>query len=217
MGEGRRLCQYVRRRDERQIGFHPSSLSPHFYFSSFIFSFLFLYSILHPPSCYIFGELVGLFQKFKAQDLPCRLSHSCTILDSEPSTQLATFIMVAKFHNIDRIANIAWIRDKNRLATKQGWFTKFEKRSQQHRPGEEESLAGTDGCHPKTIDHIVPEFYHFQVLSAASLDHQQNHKAWKMQQLVSMAGIPDSKIFVAKTFRIKRVNRVNFQIHDKCA
>ena len=28
---------------------------------------------------------------------------------------------------------------------------------------------------------------------------------------------PDSKIFVAKTFRIKRVNRVNFQIHDKCA
>ena len=28
---------------------------------------------------------------------------------------------------------------------------------------------------------------------------------------------PDSKIFVAKTFRIKRVNRVNFQIRDKCA
>ena len=27
---------------------------------------------------------------------------------------------------------------------------------------------------------------------------------------------PDSKIFVAKTFRIKRVNRVNFQIRDKC-
>ena len=28
---------------------------------------------------------------------------------------------------------------------------------------------------------------------------------------------PDSKIFVAKTFRLKRVNRVNFQIRDKCA
>ena len=28
---------------------------------------------------------------------------------------------------------------------------------------------------------------------------------------------PDSKIFVAKTFRIKRVNRVNFQIRDKYA
>ena len=28
---------------------------------------------------------------------------------------------------------------------------------------------------------------------------------------------PDSKIFVAKTFRIKRVNRVNFQIRDKGA
>ena len=28
---------------------------------------------------------------------------------------------------------------------------------------------------------------------------------------------PDSKIFVAKTFRIKRVNRANFQIRDKCA
>ena len=27
---------------------------------------------------------------------------------------------------------------------------------------------------------------------------------------------PDSKIFVAKTFRIKRVNRDNFQIRDKC-
>ena len=27
---------------------------------------------------------------------------------------------------------------------------------------------------------------------------------------------PDSKIFVAKTFRIKRVNRNNFQIRDKC-
>ena len=28
---------------------------------------------------------------------------------------------------------------------------------------------------------------------------------------------PDTKIFVAKTFRIKRVNRANFQIRDKCA
>ena len=28
---------------------------------------------------------------------------------------------------------------------------------------------------------------------------------------------PDSKIFAAKTFRIKRVKRVNFQIRDKCA
>ena len=28
---------------------------------------------------------------------------------------------------------------------------------------------------------------------------------------------PDSVIFVAKTFRIKRVNRANFQIRDKCA
>ena len=28
---------------------------------------------------------------------------------------------------------------------------------------------------------------------------------------------PDSKIFVAKTFQIKRVNGVNFQIRDKCA
>ena len=28
---------------------------------------------------------------------------------------------------------------------------------------------------------------------------------------------PDSKIFVAKTFRIKGINRVNFQICDKCA
>ena len=28
---------------------------------------------------------------------------------------------------------------------------------------------------------------------------------------------PDSKIFGAKTFRIKRVNRVDFQICDKCA
>ena len=28
---------------------------------------------------------------------------------------------------------------------------------------------------------------------------------------------PDSKIFVAKTFRIKRVNCVNFQFCDKCA
>ena len=27
----------------------------------------------------------------------------------------------------------------------------------------------------------------------------------------------DSKIWVAKTFRIKRVNCVNFQIRDKCA
>ena len=29
--------------------------------------------------------------------------------------------------------------------------------------------------------------------------------------------LPDSKIFVAKTFRIKSVNCVNFQIRDKCA
>ena len=28
---------------------------------------------------------------------------------------------------------------------------------------------------------------------------------------------PDSKIFVAKTFRIKRVNCINFQIRDKYA
>ena len=28
---------------------------------------------------------------------------------------------------------------------------------------------------------------------------------------------PDSKIFVTKTFRIKRVNHVNFQIRDKGA
>ena len=28
---------------------------------------------------------------------------------------------------------------------------------------------------------------------------------------------PDSKVFVAKTFRMKRVNRANFQIRDKCA
>ena len=28
---------------------------------------------------------------------------------------------------------------------------------------------------------------------------------------------PDSKIFVVKTFRIKRVNRANFQIRNKCA
>ena len=28
---------------------------------------------------------------------------------------------------------------------------------------------------------------------------------------------PDSKIFAAKTFRVKREKRSNFQIRDKCA
>ena len=27
---------------------------------------------------------------------------------------------------------------------------------------------------------------------------------------------PDSKIFIAKTFQIKHVNHINFQIHGKC-
>ena len=67
-----------------------------------------------------------------------------------------------------------------------------------------------------------------------------NHKFWSTATLsrpvkpLSSAGVtlfnknesvrvtksknfPDSKIFVAKTFQIKHVNRVNFQIREKCA
>ena len=55
---------------------------------------------------------------------------------------------------------------------------------------------------------------------------------WDNQQLKVLSGVnteplksrvtksknfPDSKIFVAKTFRIKCVNHVNFQIRDKYA
>ena len=39
----------------------------------------------------------------------------------------------------------------------------------------------------------------------------------KVTRVTKSENFPDSKIFVAKTFRIKRVNRVNFQIRDKCA
>ena len=38
-----------------------------------------------------------------------------------------------------------------------------------------------------------------------------------VSRVTKSENFPDSKIFVAKTFRIKRVNRVNFQIRDKCA
>ena len=38
-----------------------------------------------------------------------------------------------------------------------------------------------------------------------------------MVRVTKSENFPDSKIFVAKTFRIKRVNRVNFQIRNKCA
>ena len=38
-----------------------------------------------------------------------------------------------------------------------------------------------------------------------------------LNRVTKSENFPDSKIFVAKTFRIKRVNRVDFQICDKCA
>ena len=37
-----------------------------------------------------------------------------------------------------------------------------------------------------------------------------------MARVTKSENFPDSKIFVAKTFRIKRVNRDNFQSRDKC-
>ena len=40
---------------------------------------------------------------------------------------------------------------------------------------------------------------------------------YRCTRVTKSENFPDSKIFVAKTFRIKRVNRVNFQIRDKCA
>ena len=38
-----------------------------------------------------------------------------------------------------------------------------------------------------------------------------------MSRVTKSENFPDSKIFVTKTFRIKRVNRVNFKVRDKCA
>ena len=47
------------------------------------------------------------------------------------------------------------------------------------------------------------------ILSRAQLGH--------MARVTKSKNFPDSKIFVAKTFRIKCVNLTNFQIRDKCA
>ena len=49
-----------------------------------------------------------------------------------------------------------------------------------------------------------------KLIATFSLDHP-------VTRVTKGENFPDSKIFVAKTFRIKRVNRVNFQIRDKCA
>ena len=54
----------------------------------------------------------------------------------------------------------------------------------------------------------VVKSYAFRLTICKVSHHLQSHKS---------ENFPDSKIFVAKTFRIKRVNRVNFQIRDKCA
>ena len=43
------------------------------------------------------------------------------------------------------------------------------------------------------------------------------HPVWLSQSQKKSKNFPDSKIFVAKTFRMKRINCINFQIHDKCA
>ena len=47
--------------------------------------------------------------------------------------------------------------------------------------------------------------------------HPGLHLLVLLLRVTKSKNFPDSKIFVAKTFRIKRVNRVNFQIRDKCA
>ena len=62
--------------------------------------------------------------------------------------------------------------------------------------------------------------YDFGALVMTTLDtaHKVKNVPVKIfYRVTKNENFPESKIFVAKTFRIKRVNRVDFQIRDKCA
>ena len=72
--------------------------------------------------------------------------------------------------------------------------------------------------------------YPFRTCSTVIIHHgNESNLKWKFgetffelygpifHQSQKSENFPDSKIFVAKTFRIKRLSRVNFQIRNKCA
>ena len=74
---------------------------------------------------------------------------------------------------------------------------------------------------------LLATFYHFAIFQEGVHHCQLQYRDTVVMALLlfytsasrvtKSENFPDSKIFVAKTFQIKRVNRVNFQIRDKCA